>query len=223
VESAVHQEPFGSNEIRRPEPDVMDTVRHACQPLAPLEEAVIGRLGRTLAEMAPSLFALDQTPDVVADLVRCLLWAGVSPEPLAAVESYVQELGRSHGAAGFPPEGYQGVGQALLRVLRHFTPEGWDSWMSSAWVAHYLWLSAQLEAGAVEGRREAAARTGAHVRIGAEGPADECVDGEPFEGMLRTERARRRHAVAGPAAVTARTSMADLSSLLTQAGGIALS
>jgi len=134
----------------RPAQDVAEAIRVAGQRLFATEGAFVQRFSTSLVTLVP---ALEQLPDgqgraMAEGLGRAVLWATLTDDPVDVVEATFQNIGSDYAQQGFPPEGYHGVGHALLRAARDSYTADWTSELSSGWVAFYGWLGAHLQGGA---------------------------------------------------------------------------
>ncbi len=77
-----------------------------------------------------------------------MLWAATTPDPRDVVEQAIDRAGYEYFQQGFPEDGYLGAGHALLRAARDVYTDDWNSPLSSAFDAHFAWLSGHLARGA---------------------------------------------------------------------------
>lgn len=131
-------------------PETARLVQLSSQRLFAVESQFAEAFHQTLDELAPSMHVLPPASGtaLTAELAHCVLWAALTQDPPDVVEATVQRVGANIRYQGFPDDAYGGVGHALLRGVRAILTHGWNSELSSAWVAYYLWLDAHLRLGA---------------------------------------------------------------------------
>jgi hypothetical protein len=66
----------------------------------------------------------------------------------------LQGIGLDAHRLGFPRDGYQAVGHALLRTVRGAFPADWSGQLSSSWIGYHSWLCEYWVSGADIGAYE---------------------------------------------------------------------
>jgi hemoglobin-like flavoprotein len=137
-------------------PDVARTIRSSCKPLLEHQERFHGDFHASLVELMPEVPLMrEQTGEQVSRwLVECVLWAVNADEPLPMIGATLQGIGLDAHRLGFPRDGYQAVGHALLRTVRGAFPADWSGTLSSSWIGYHAWLCEYWVSGADIGSYE---------------------------------------------------------------------
>lgn len=139
--------------VRPPSAEVIDAVKQSYRAVADrparLAEAFYGHL----FEMAPQLrpmFPADMTAQMqkMSDTLLTAI-AHLDTRDTARLETALRRLGADHHTRyRVEPEHYTYVGHALTRAVRDVSGPGYSGSLSSAWIAVYQWVAAQMTAGA---------------------------------------------------------------------------
>jgi hypothetical protein len=124
------------------QPDVLAMIKKSCTPLLDRQDVFHRDFHLSLVELMPDVPVM-QEPDgerISRWLVECVLWGVFSDDPLPLIGATIQGIGLDAHRLGFPRDGYQAVGHALLRTLRGAYPLDWTGALSSAWIGYHSWL-----------------------------------------------------------------------------------
>lgn len=144
-------------------PEIAAAIRSSCTPLLEHRAQFHGEFHASLVELMPEVRVMHEPAgdQVSHSLVNCVLWAVFATEPAPVVGATLEGVGLEVHRLGFPREGYQSVGHALLRTLRGLYPVDWSGSMSSAWIGYHAWLCEHWLRGAEIGTTEDRARIAA--------------------------------------------------------------
>ncbi|HVL84360.1 MAG TPA: globin domain-containing protein [Pseudonocardia sp.] len=177
--------------VERPAPEVIAAVRASCAAVADRPVRLAESFYAHLFEMAPQLrpmFPPDLTGQMqkMSDTLLTVIAQLDTADP-AELEAAIRRLGADHRTRfRVEPEHYLYVGHALARAVRNLSGTVYPGSLSSAWIAVYQWVAAQMVAGADAAESAAEAAEAAQAAPGAL-PRPR----EPREGALAP--ARRRH------------------------------
>jgi hemoglobin-like flavoprotein len=168
-------------------PDIAQSIRTSGTPLLERRVDFRNEFHACMVELMPEATVMSEPAgeDISQSLVNCVLWAVFASEPAPVIGATLQNVGLEIHRLGFPREGYQAVGHALLRTLRGFYPD-WSGTMSSAWIGYHAWLCEHWLRGAQMGALEDQARRAvdpAWNAAGATAPAVVDDDAETAETL----------------------------------------
>ena len=123
-------------------PDIARRTRPSCTLLLDRRTEFTAEFHSNLVELMPDVQVIAQPPGtkISQSLVDCVLWATFATDSPVVVGNTLQDIGLGLHRSGFPREGYQSVGHALLRTVRRMYPMDWSGGMSSAWIGYHAWL-----------------------------------------------------------------------------------
>jgi len=147
-------------------PDVLQMIKKSCTPLLERQDQFHQDFHRCLVELMPDSPVMQEADgeNISRWLVECVFWGVFSDDPLPLIGATLQGIGLDAHRLGFPRDGYQAVGHALLRTLRGIYPLDWTGAMSSAWIGYHSWLCdfwlSGAEIGALEEMTQPATQPG---------------------------------------------------------------
>jgi hemoglobin-like flavoprotein len=143
-----------SPEIARPDDDSARMVQESIARLAGREMELTEGFYNHLFAMLPEvrvLFPEDMAEQRVR-LLKALLASVDSLHDPEGMEAQLQALGEIHYYRGIADDQYQYVGHALIRTVRDIVPGDWSTWLSSAWISVYSWMTQHMVFGAKRAR-----------------------------------------------------------------------
>jgi hypothetical protein len=156
-----HYQPPASPHPHTLDPGVWPVIRQSAAWLARDEGAFIRQLHDDVADLIPAS-ALPPEFDTWAfcgQMVRTLLWAALTDQPLPVVADTLREAGAQNWYGGFPGAQYETMAHALVQTVQYLTRNVWSTSTGSAWISFFLWIKPHLLAGAQHAAaRETAAR-----------------------------------------------------------------
>jgi hemoglobin-like flavoprotein len=144
-------------EIVRPDNDSARMVQESIARLAGREMELTEGFYNHLFAMLPEvrvLFPEDMAEQRVR-LLKALLASVDSLHDPEGMEAQLQALGEIHYYWGIADDQYQYVGHALIRTVRDVVPGDWSTWLSSAWISVYSWMTQHMVLGAKRAREYA--------------------------------------------------------------------
>ncbi|MFI1165478.1 hypothetical protein ACH4UM_18160 [Streptomyces sp. NPDC020801] len=139
----------GQQVAARPTADTARSIQFSCQLLSRNEDEFFECFYQCMVEHVQKVREL--TPPegrpLCDALVRSVLWAALTQDAPEVVEATFHRIGAGYRHQGFRDDWYRSFGQALLQAARQTHRGGWDSRLSSNWVAYYTWLRENLSRG----------------------------------------------------------------------------
>ncbi|WP_280895141.1 MULTISPECIES: globin domain-containing protein [unclassified Streptomyces] len=128
-----------------PSPDAV-RIRRTMAEVAPVAEQVTSYFYALLFVRHPYLRPLfPAAMDAQRDrLLRALLTAAELIDNTAALEDYLENLGRGHRKYGTRAEHYPAVGECLIGALSRYASSSWDTETEAAWVRAYTTISQMM-------------------------------------------------------------------------------
>jgi hemoglobin-like flavoprotein len=145
-----------------PDPALMHAIHTSASRLIRLEGTFVRQLYADITSLIPE-FETERGWVFCERLVRSVLWAAVTDQPLNVIVDTLRWVGATNRMEGFPESEYASVVHALVRTVRDLSGDNWSASMGSAWITYFLWLQPFLMAGA----QQAAARQQAANNVGA--------------------------------------------------------
>jgi hemoglobin-like flavoprotein len=177
---------------------VIAAVRASCLAVAHRPVRLAEAFYAHLFEMAPQLRAMFP-PDLTGQMQKMsdtLLNAigQLDTADTTALEAALRRLGADHRTRfGVEPEHYGYIGHALTRAVRDVAGPGYSSSLSSAWIAVYQWVAAQMTAGAQAAESGASAADRSMLALPQpRGPREDEERGTRGGGAVGAARGQRR-------------------------------
>jgi hypothetical protein len=141
------------------DPGIWPIIRQSAARLSRNEDAFIRQLHYNITRLIRGP-ARAQAPDMwvfCERMVRSLLWAALTDQPLGVVADLLRKAGAQNWVEGIPDTLYVDVARATVQTVHHLCAHDGSATAASAWITYFMWIRPHLLAGAQQAATQHAA------------------------------------------------------------------